>query len=395
MVNHKDFLKFLVMLKTKVAIVSAWYAPYRVPLLREIAKRKDIDLTVIFCTEIESGRSWSVPRVLPFKAVFLKSRTIVRYKYHDMFGDKNAIRYPFGLFHALRDADPEVVVAYEFRLECLLTALYSLMHKCAYVTWSDTTESFDARMGSVRKLIRRALLSISNALIGSSSDTIDYFHRSFSYPLERSFLSILSSHVDELSKSLAVKSLRKQPPEGNVRFLYVGQLIPRKGVDLLITAFSALKQKFSKVLLTIVGDGPERISLENLSTQLRCGDKIIFKGDIPHDKLWEEMVLHDVFVFPTRLDVFGLVVAEAVACGLPVICSHWAGAARDLVADNGMIVTPENIPELVLAMEKLVLYPDLRVRMANAGQSVLEKHNLMSAVQGFLGAVEKAASMRS
>lgn len=380
------------MAKINVVIVVAWYAPYRVPLFREIANHGDIDLTVIFCSAVESGRAWVVPSDLPFKAIFLKSRELIRYTYRDMFGDRNTIRYPFGLFRTLRMINPDVVVAYEFRIECILAALYSLLHGCAYITWSDTTEMQGVRLGLLRRMIRKVLLSRSKALIGSSSDTIDYFHTLFGYPLGRSSLSILSAHVGEFAKSSRMTNPVTRNTDRIVRFLCVGQLIPRKGVDLLITAFSALKHKYPNTRLTLIGDGPQRQSLEHLSRELGCDGKVMFKGNIPYDELPREMVLHDVFVFPTRLDVFGLVVAEAIACGLPVICSFRAGAARDLVSDNGIIVDPMNVRELSAAMETLASDANLRLQMKNANHSVLQKNNLMTAVHGFVAALHIAVT---
>lgn len=380
------------MSKTKVAVVTAWYAPYRVPLLREISKSRDIDLTVIYCSQVESDRIWPGPKILPFNAVFLKPLTIIRYKYRNMFDQHNSIRYPVGLLRTLRRANPDVVVGYEFRLECILAGLYALLSKRAYVTWSDVTEIHDSRMGAVRKLVRKVLLSKSRALIGSSSDTLDYFHRSFGFPVERLFLSILSAHVDQFTGSVTVRAFSKQKSNGNVRFLYVGRLIRLKGLDLLISAFSELRKKFPNAILTLVGDGPERQSLQVLANKLGCGHDVVFKGDIPYDHVPKEMIAHDVLVFPTRLDVFGLVVAEAIACGLPVICSCWAGAARDLVQDNGIVVDPMDTTELVAAMEKLASDPDLRSRMALANEFVLHKHNLKTATEGFLAAFGAATS---
>ena len=111
---------------------------------------------------------------------------------------------------------------------------------------------------------------------------------------------------------------------------------------------------------------------------------------MPHDELLKELVLHDIFVFPTLLDVFGLVVAEAMACGLPVICSRWAGAARDLIQDNGIIVDPTNILDLSEAMVKLAVNGEIREKMARAGQALLLRQDLQSGVEGFVSAVKKA-----
>ncbi|HEY3423766.1 MAG TPA: glycosyltransferase [Negativicutes bacterium] len=372
----------------KVAIVMAWFAPYRLPLFRELAKSKNIDLTVIFCSGAESGNLREV-REFPFKFKFLRSRTILSYRYRHIFGDRNTIRYPSGLFSTLRSVAPDIVVAYEFRSECMLAALYSLISGCGYITWSDTTALQENRLGNLRKIVRRTLLSHSSALIGSSSDTLDFFNGAYAYPVERTFLSILSAHVDPFV-ARANEAQSELSSHGLTRFLYVGQLIPRKGVDLLITAFAALKKKIPTIQLSIVGVGEDADLLKKLSSDLGCGGDIKFKGYIQHDLLVEEFLTHDIFVFPTRLDVFGLVVAEAVACGMPVICSCRAGAARDLVKDNGFIIDPENVAELTLAMEKLARSPELRSTMRETSQTIMKKQNLSNAVHGFVEAVGKA-----
>jgi glycosyltransferase involved in cell wall biosynthesis len=376
--------------KINVAVVMAWYVPYRVPLFRELAKIGGIDLTVIFCAPVEPGRTWPVANQFPFKTVFLPSRSIVRYQYRNLYGEKNTISYPFGLFGALRQANPDVVVGYEFRLECILAVMFSLLRRCGYVVWSDTTARFDARMGPIRKVVRRLILSFSNSLIGSSSDTIDHFCSSFSYPSERTFLSILSAHAGELAGAYRHERPKRDTPDDRVRFVYAGRLIALKGLDLLIKAFAAVRGRIPGVGLTIVGDGPELSSLRDLAVKLGCEHSVVFKGAMTHDELLNELVLHDIFVFPTLLDVFGLVVAEAMACGLPVVCSRWAGAARDLIQDNGIIVDPTNIFDLSEAMVKLVVNGEIRERMARAGLAILLAQDLQSGVEGFISAVKKA-----
>lgn len=372
------------MSKLNVAIIAAWFAPYRIPLLREISRHKDIDLTVVYCSAIEPGRSWIAPANLLFKAVFLKHQILFRYTIKNMFGEKSQLRIPIRLFAVLKKIKPDILVFYEFRTECIMAFLYARFHQCEYVIWSDVTAFHDSRMGNVRRLIRKLLLSRSKSLIGSSSATINYFHRAFGYPIEKSHLSILSSHIDDFKKIIDLSSASKKKSNELVRFLYIGRFIPLKGLDLLIEAFAQVKKKFPNTSLTLIGDGQERRSLKQLAMKLGCENEVIFKGYIPQHELPQEIVRHDVFVFPTRLDTFGLVVAEAIAGGLPVICSCYAGAAGDLISENGLIVNPLNIEELASAMEKLAAHSDLRAKMTKASQSILKRHNLETAVQGFL-----------
>ncbi len=377
------------MKKLKVVIINPWYAPYRIPLLREVSQYEELDVTVIYCSPIEVDREWNVPGQLPIKAIFLKPLTLLRYQDPRIFGEKKKIQYPAGLLKTIRKIKPDVIVTLEFRIDCLVAFLYSILTRCRYVTWSDVTHIHDARMGTVRILIRRLLLSRSKAFIGSSTDTLTYFQQAFSFPPEKSFLSILGSHTEELFNTTGLKV--KQPEEiwekENVGFLYIGRLVPLKGIDLLLNAFAEFHQKFPKTHLTLIGEGPEHQSLLAMVQKLGLKHNVTFKGYVPFNKILHSIVQHDVLVLPTKIDVFGLVIAEAIVCGIPVICSSHAGAANDLVKENGIIVTPENTVEFVNAL-KCMMSLDNRRRMISACKKMTSIINLETAAKNFVEAIQ-------
>ncbi|RJR35892.1 MAG: glycosyltransferase family 1 protein [Desulfobacteraceae bacterium] len=375
----------------RVAVVMAWYAPYRVPLLREVARRKEIDLSVIYCARVEAGREWKLSEKLPFSATFLQPKRITRFEYKHYFGQSSSIEYPKGLLTTLRRISPHVVIAYEYHLECMISAIYALMNRCAYVTWSDVTEIHDAHMGVFRIVMRKLLLARSKALIGSSSDTLDHICRNFGFPRPRAFLSILSSHLEDFMAPAYNDSTATRDDCDTFRLLYVGSLIPRKGIDMLIKAFASFFRAFPHSSLTIIGSGPEQENLARLVHLLGCDAAVEFRRHVPYRSMAQEMARHDVFVLPTRLDVFGLVVAEAMACGLPVICSRNAGAANDLIEGNGIIIDPDKEEELVHAFTLLAKDPPLRRRMSESALRVLKRHGLQSAVKGFVAAIHTAA----
>ncbi len=376
------------MKKKRILVLCPWYAPYRTPLLRELAD--EFDITVLYTMPLEIGREWPVPENLPFKTVFLKPVFLWKTDVRKMFGERLLIRYPAGLVRMLMKHRPDVIVGLEFRLDCMMGCLWSVLRGCGYVTWSDMTPFHDMRLDHLRILARKILLFRSHALIGSCTDTLNHFAENFGYPKEKAFLSILSAHAHELAVSAGIPEKPLRENDTQIRFLYVGELIPRKGVDLLIRAFAKVSRNIPGALLTLVGKGVDRNSLEELAKNLGCGDSVIFRGSIPYEEVPAEMIQHDVFVLPTRLDVFGLVVAEAMSCGLPVICSLYAGAANDLVKDNGFIVNPDDTDEFAAAMETLARDPQLRIRMAESGKILLEKNGLASAVKGYADALHLA-----
>lgn len=374
------------MKKLKVLVLCPWYDPYRTPLLREVSR--DFDMTVLYTMRKEIGREWRAPDNLPFNAFFLEPLFLL--KTTQYFGERLLIRYPSGLVGKLMGVNPDVVVGLEFRLDCIIGGLWARLNRRGYVIWSDMTIYHDMRMGILRRTNRRFLLSLSHALVGSCTDTLNHFSNTFGYAKSKEFLSILSAHIHEHITDTDIGVKQSQKDDEQVRFLYVGELTPRKGVDLLIRAFARLLKTVPEALLTLVGKGVDKESLELLTRTMGCENSVVFQGSIPYESVPKEMVKHDVFVLPTRLDVFGLVVAEAVACGLPVICSRYAGVANDLVKKNGMIVNPENLDEMALAMEKMARNPQMRTRMAKFGKLILKQNDLKSAVKGYADAIQLA-----
>src|SRR5262249_19643441 len=136
-----------------------------------------------------------------------------------------------------------------------------------------------------------------------------------------------------------------------ISILYCGQLIERKGVDVLAEAFSRVASIHQHVSLTLVGTGPLD---SNLKKQLHqtIGNRIQLAGFQPVANLPRYFSNADIFVLPSRHDGWGVVVNQAIASGLPVIVSEAVGASADLVRPNvnGIIVPAGDIDRLTTAI---------------------------------------------
>jgi glycosyltransferase involved in cell wall biosynthesis len=112
------------------------------------------------------------------------------------------------------------------------------------------------------------------------------------------------------------------------RFVSAGQLIRRKGVDLLVEACGPLPRDGWR--LDIYGAGPERAALERLAASRGLSDRITFRGTIPNADLQRVLGAADCVVLPSRFDGWGMLVTEALAAGTPAICTDRCGSA-DLI----------------------------------------------------------------
>jgi len=158
--------------------------------------------------------------------------------------------------------------------------------------------------------------------------------------------------------------------------LYVGRLPPEKNVNRLLKEFQSLKRNDLKLL--IVGDGPERRSLENMSNALGLNKMVIFLGkrkDV--DRFYS---IADIFVSPSNYEPFGQVILEAMAAGLPCIAfkripPRYEVAAEEMIENGltGYCVNPYDRNEFRERLLYLIDRPDVRKRMGEAGRKVCER----------------------
>lgn len=114
--------------------------------------------------------------------------------------------------------------------------------------------------------------------------------------------------------------------------VYAGNLIPRRDVAMALRAVAELQNKYDSVKLLIAGDGPERESLEKLSSAIGIQSTVRFLGRLNWVNLRNLYWAGDIFVFPTRYEIFGLVLIEALASGMKIVSTPCA-AAEDILSE--------------------------------------------------------------
>ena len=160
-----------------------------------------------------------------------------------------------------------------------------------------------------------------------------------------------------------------KPSGGPVVFVYVGQIIPRKGLDLWIAAAKELRTRTSQPFkLRIVGGG-EDAWLDTLVREAGLEDIVESPGFLSGEALREAIRSADVFVLPSRQDTYAVVVHEAACLALPMIVSKHAGASEGIVRENenGFVIDPEDCAHFVDVMEA-TLDADTRKRMSEAAR---------------------------
>jgi glycosyltransferase involved in cell wall biosynthesis len=215
--------------------------------------------------------------------------------------------------------------------------------------------------------------SISYAIPGGSRQAA--FFRYYKVPNEKIVISHMTVDTDKIrsTSSPARSEFRRSRgiPEDQVVFTFVGRLLEQKGIDTLLDAFELVHEKFPRAALAIVGDGPERAIVDKAAA--RFPGRIWVAGREGSAGVISWLRASDVFVLPSRDEHWGLVVNEAMTCGLPVIVSDVCGCVEDLVfpGRNGFTFPVNNADELAKALLQLV-DDDQRAMMGRQSQAIIE-----------------------
>jgi glycosyltransferase involved in cell wall biosynthesis len=166
------------------------------------------------------------------------------------------------------------------------------------------------------------------------------------------------------------------PSQGDVRFISMGRLLHWKGFHLGLSAFARASTAGAEYW--IVGDGPERATLERQVRSAGLQGRVRFFGEVPRKEALQLLSAADVLVHPSLHDSGGWVCLEAMAARKPVLCLDLGGPGRQVTSQTGVkvaAVNPEQaIGDLARAMERLVGDPELRQSMGHAGYKRVKEY---------------------
>jgi glycosyltransferase involved in cell wall biosynthesis len=160
------------------------------------------------------------------------------------------------------------------------------------------------------------------------------------------------------------------PPPTAPQFLFIGRLLYWKGLHLLLRAMPMVRQSVPNAKLKIIGDGNDRAWLESVAQDANVKDLVEWISATPHEAIWREYRESLAFVFPSLHDSGGMVVLEALAAGLPVICLDLGGPGEIVTSRCGIVipsrtVTEANvIKELAEAMVQMATDKEYRARLS-------------------------------
>jgi len=279
-------------------------------------------------------------------------------------------------------------------------------HHIPSIVMSETKRDDEKRLWWKERLKSWLYIKKYNAaLVGSE------LHRKYlielGMPRERIFLGYDAVDNDYFRRGANASrgdldGARRRQPQIPLKpyFITVTRLLKRKNVLRLVEAFAAYRQKIGEDEawdLVICGKGQEEISLRNLIRKNKLDGCIHLPGFVPYKAIVDWYGLANAFVHPAIQEQWGLVVNEACAAGLPILCSRTVGACHELVQDyqNGLLFDPESdqdISRTLITIHQLDV--SLRASMGQLSQALVAKYSPQRFADGLIDAIKAALLAR-
>jgi glycosyltransferase involved in cell wall biosynthesis len=332
-------------------------SPYQEDLFRRLALRNDVDLHVIYHSRLGQERrriGWEV--------------TLKGYEYTFLNHPKplTAAKYAIarrGQLHIVNG----IWALPSFTIALIILATIASNPCFVYTEASDPTR----RRSAIRLLVRNGIgkfiarcphvyaLAVSSLAVAQL--------KAMGFPEERIYPFGYFRECPPCGEFPA-------PSSGN-KMVYVGQLIQRKGVDILLEAIAPLWHHYPDLSLDIIGEGPERRFVERY-IQEHPYARITLFGPVSSAKIFEAIAGHDLLILPSRFDGWGIVVNEALALGVPVVASNACGAVDLIVHGRNGYVFKSGDPSSLRAC--LIEFMSLdREEKARMRQSALRTSELI------------------
>lgn len=347
----------------KVLFLSNIPSPYRIAFFNELGKL--CDLTVVFEGRKATDRNskWKYEEIVNFKCLFLKG---IRTKSDQFFCPE--------IIKILKETYNHIIIGGYSTPTGMLAIEYLKLKKRKFFIEADG--GVIRNDNKLKYSIKRHFISSADAWFSSGRKTTEYLvhygaveERVFIYP----FTSL--KNVDILSAVPQIHEKNKLRNELGMKEKYivvgVGRFIECKGFDILLKATIKLNKEIG---IYIIGDKPTK---EYLDIQKKYSLKNVhFINFMSKEKLSSYYRAADIFVLPTRGDVWGLVINEAMANGLPIITTNQCVAGIELVKDgeNGYILPVDDIDELTKHIE-LVFNKDIR-KMGEESLKIISYYTL-------------------
>lgn len=335
--------------KIKIGILTNIPTPYRKPMWEAYSKIENATFDVFYSSKVHKDRKWNFDKAIDVEERFLDGRRL---------GKLN-----LEILNLVKKYDLWIVGGYSDPTAQLLILLCKTL-RIPYVVMFDgiSPKKIEANENKVKFTWKKFLVKGCFGFLGNGT-VGKLYAKKLGVPdkkIYNQYLTVDTEHfLNLLDEKDTIRSKVRHEldiPQNSFVLLYVGRLIEHKGVQDLIKAYSYLNNENKNVYLIVVGFGTYEASLKKMAEDVKG---IFFVGHVDYPNIHEYYFASDLLILPTYDDPWGLVINEAMACGLPIVTTTASGANLDLVKGNGYVFEPKDVRSLIDILSKYVKDPNL------------------------------------
>jgi glycosyltransferase involved in cell wall biosynthesis len=377
----------------KIIFVTNIPNPYRVPLFNEMSRlfrENGFILKVVFGAESYVRRNFKLDKTtFNFDYHILKDEAIT----FSEDGEKSYFRYK-GLNRLLNIEKPDLLIVTGFSLATMKAFARRISTGTPYIIYGGSLEQRNNSL--LRKIQRKLLIRFAAGFVVYGNRAKDNLLNNGAEPGD---IFIAINTVDTEFFSTKTQQIRKDlPADKLITFTYLGYLVPRKNVQLLLESIKILAETKSGFMLDIIGDGTSLPDLKRYVAENKLDSLVTFHGFQQKEQLPHYFAKSNGFLFQTDFDIWGLVLNEAMAAAVPCLASPNAGATYDLIreGETGFVVDFNNKNLVVEKLCWLIENPGDAKRMGEKAAAYINAEvNLQKSASGFLNAVNHVLNKKN
>ncbi len=321
-----------------IALFTNLRAPYRTLQINEYMRDSKKIIDVFYVENFNKNRKWETG-IPDFREHELKNKKRINY---------------FKLYKDLKKYDVIIIGGYYRFVYIFLSIVSKIMRKpCILLFDGISVDRIYSKENKLKFLLKQLVIKNSDYILGNGIVSKKYFTEKFNFPKERIFNQYLSVNIDSIMRLNLLQKNEKQALKKSMNIdinkkviIYSGRLVEIKNVDIILEALNKNSLKDSTHLL-IIGGG----HLENKIREkcLRYGISLTITGFLSkQEEVFNYYNAGDLFILPSKIEPWGLVVQEAMASGLPIIVSKNSGCVWDFVkeGENGFSFNPSSADDL-------------------------------------------------